>query len=382
MATPLEYGKLACNAIMNTFAPEDLPPKGVFFYHQGVFLSGMERIYELSGEEKYFEYIKKYVDSVIDDDGDIIGFVNEKVTEETPDLAKKALQMLDHKMPCILLYNLLNKTGDKRYEKALKTVAASMHFWPVNTIGGYWHMMTQHNQMWLDGAYMAGPLSVMFDARFGDEVLRERAIKQILIINEKMRDKKTGLYYHGWDESREMSWADNKTGLSSQFWGRAVGWYAVAILDILDYIPKNHPQILRLYKIIKDLLNALVKFQDKKTGMWFEVLDKPEREDNWVESSCTNLFIYSYAKAMRNGIIDRNEYNDILKLAYNGIIDSLYYDERKNIVIDNVCIGTCIDEGTYKHYISREKIKNDLHGVGAFVLMCSEMEKIYKLIAD
>ncbi|MCR4719621.1 MAG: glycoside hydrolase family 88 protein [Firmicutes bacterium] len=377
MITPLDYGKLACDAVMNKFRAEELPPKGVFFYHQGVFLSGMEKIYKLCGEDKYFEYIKKYVDSVIDKDGDIVGFVAEKVTETTPDLAKRALQMLDHKMPTILLYELLDKTGDVRYEKAIKTVAESMHFWPVNTIGGYWHMMTQHNQMWLDGAYMAGPLSVMYADRFGDALLRERAIKQILIIDEKMKDSKTGLYFHGWDESKEMPWADKETGLSAEIWGRAVGWYAVAILDILDYIPENHPKIPKLHNIIKDLLKSLVNFQDKKTGMWFEVLDKPEREDNWVESSCTNLFIYSYAKAMRKNIVENNIYKDVLERAYRGIVDSLYYDENKNIVIDNVCIGTCIDEGTYEHYVSREKIKNDLHGVGAFVLMCSEME-IYK----
>jgi unsaturated rhamnogalacturonyl hydrolase len=157
--------------------------------------------------------------------------------------------------------------------------------------------------MWLDGAYMAGPLSVMYAARFGDDKLRERAINQIFIMDDYMKDDKTGLYYHGWDESREMVWADKNTGLSSQFWGRAVGWYAVAILDIIDYLPKQHPSIERLKSIERNLLESLVKFQDSKTGMWFEVIDKTNYEDNWVESSCTNLFIYAYAKAVRMNII-------------------------------------------------------------------------------
>lgn len=375
MITPIEYGELACRALMHKFKAEELPPAGVLFYHQGVFLSGMQNVYFLTKKKEYFDYIKKYVDSVIAEDGRLIGFDYELDREDTPDLAKAALTMLDHKMPIILFYNLYDETKDEKYKKAIDTVAQSMHFWPVNKCGGYWHMMTQHNQMWMDGAYMAGPLSVMYDARFGDEVLRERAINQIIIMNEHIRDEKTGLYFHGWDESKEALWADKETGLSQEIWGRAVGWYAVAVLDILEYIPKDHPKRGHLEDIEKDLLKSLAKYQDKKTGMWFEVVDKPEREDNWVESSCTNLFIYSYAKAIRTGVISEEEYGDVLKKAYDGIISSLYYDDEGYLVIDDVCCGTCIDEGTYEHYISRPKIKNDLHGAGAFILMCAEMER-------
>ncbi len=377
--TPLEYGKLCCDALMHKFKPCDLPPKGVFFYHQGVFLSGMESIYKLCGDKKYFNYIKEYVDGVIDEKGDIIGFNIENTTENTPPLAKQALQMLDHKMPVILLYSLYDETGDERYLKAIKTVAESMHYWPVNTVGGYWHMMTQHNQMWLDGAYMAGPLSVMYAERFGDDILRERAVNQIFIMNDKMRDGKTGLYFHGWDESREMEWADKQTGLSSQFWGRAVGWYAVAILDIIEHLPKTHPAIDELSKIEIDLLEALIKYQDKKTGMWYEVLDRIDRKDNWVETSCSCLFIYSYAKAVRLEIADKGKFQNAIEAAFQGLKAYLDYDEDGFLQVNNVCAGTCIDEGTYEHYINRGRVANDLHGAGAFLLMCGEMEKYYNL---
>ena len=380
MTKPVEYGEQACSSLMHMYKPEELPPKGVLFYHQGVFLSGMQNIYFLTKKKEYFNYIKNYVDSVLGPEGQLIGFEYEFDTDETPELAKRALTMLDHKQPIILFYNLYDETGDEKYKKAIDTVAESMHFWPVNKCGGYWHMMTQHNQMWMDGAYMAGPLSVMYDARFGDEVLRERAINQIIIMNEHIRDEKTGLYFHGWDESKEAEWADKETGLSKEIWGRAVGWYAVAILDVLEYIPKDHPKRKQLEDIERDLLKSLVKYQDKKTGMWFEVVDKPERADNWVESSCTNLFIYSYAKAIRTGVVSDEEYGDVLKKAYCGMIDSLYYDEEGYLVIDNVCCGTCIDEGTYEHYVTRPKIKNDLHGAGAFILMCAEMERYENFI--
>jgi len=373
--TPVEYGKLACEALMHQYEAKDLPPKDVLFYHQGVFLSGMQQVYLLTGEKRYFNYIKDYADHVLGPNGELYGFLHEMNTAETPWLAKCALQMLDHKQATIILYNLFDETGDAKYINAIKTAADSMHYWPVNDFGGYWHMMTQHNQMWLDGAYMAGPLSVLYAKRFGDVVLRERAINQIFIIDDHIKDEKTGLYFHGWDPTKEAEWADKTTGLSQEIWGRAVGWYAVAILDILENIPKDHPAVARLTQIEADLLRALIKYQDKKTGMWYEVTDKPDGEGNWLESSSTNLFIYSYAKAIRMGVVERVEFADVLERAYAGSIDSLYLDEAGYLVIDLVCIGTCIESGTYEHYINRQIIKNDLHGAGAFILMCAEMQR-------
>ncbi len=373
--SPLEYGKLACDALMHMYEAKDLPPKDVLFYHQGVFLSGMQNVYLLSKDKKYFNYIKDYADHVIGPNGELYGFVHEMNTPETPWMSKHALEMLDNKQATIILYNLYDETGDTKYLNAIKAAAESMYYWPVNSFGGYWHMMTQHNQMWMDGAYMAGPLSVLYAKRFGATVLRDRAINQVFIMDDHIKDEKTGLYFHGWDPTMRAEWADKKTGLSQEIWGRAVGWYAVAIMDILENIPETHPAVPRLCQIEKDLLTALKNYQDKKTGMWFEVLDKPDGEGNWVESSCTNLFIYSYAKAIRMGVVDKDEFAPVLEKAYEGSIGRLYLDEEGYLVIDNVCIGTCIESGTYEHYINRQTIKNDLHGAGAFILMAAEMQR-------
>ncbi len=373
---PLEYAELACNAIMDSKAPGELWPKGAMFYIPGVFLSGMQKVWKLTGEKKYFDYIKLYFDTVLSPDGSLYGVCHELTIPETDGkyYNERSLTMLDCKQPCILLYDLYDETGDEKYMKAIQTIAQSMYFWPVNQYGGYWHMMTQPYQMWMDGAYMAGPLSVKYAKRFGDPVLRERAIKQVFLMNEHMKDEKSGLYFHGWDASGEEAWADPKTGLSGQIWGRAVGWYAVAILDILDDIPAEHSAVGRLKQIEADLLKALVKYQDPETGMWYQVLDQPEKEGNWVETSCTCLFIYSYAKAIRKGILGK-EYDPVLQKGFEGIENRLYYDEKGVLVIDNICTGTCIEEGTYEHYIRRSRLKNDLHGSGAFILMCTELEQ-------
>ena len=372
---PIIYGKEICDAIMDRQRPGELWPAGAMFYIPGVFLSGMQRVWHLTGEQKYFDYIKEYFDCVLAPDGSLYGVNHEIPIPETGEnqYHYRALQMLDTKQPCILLYDVYDVTGDEKYLKPIKTIGQSMYFWPVNRHGGYWHMMTQHNQMWMDGAYMAGPLSTKYAKRFGEPVLRERAIKQVFLMNEHMKDEKSGLYFHGWDPSLEAEWADPETGLSKNIWGRAVGWYAVAILDILDDIPADHPAVEKLKQIEVDLLTTLVKYQDPVTGKWYQVLDKPGEEGNWVETSCTCLFAYSYAKAIRKGILSA-EYAPVLEKAYQGLIDALYYDENGQVVLDGVCMGTCIESGTYEHYINRRQVKNDLHGAGAFILMCAEME--------
>ncbi|MBQ4161253.1 MAG: glycoside hydrolase family 88 protein [Clostridia bacterium] len=382
--TPLEYGMLACDALMRMYAPEKLPPENKFFYHQGVFLSGMQNIYALSGEEKYFDYVKAYCDSLIDENGDLYAaYAATDASGFTVNVpASRAIRMLDHKQPTVLLYQLYDRTGDERYLKYLKKVAASMHFWPTNDYGAYWHTMYHSCQVWMDGAYMAGPLCVLYAKRFGDTALRERAIHQIFIMNEHTKDEKTGLYFHGWDPTKAAEWADPETGCSQEIWGRAVGWYAVAILDILENIPQNHPAVAQLKKIELDLLRALKKYRHPESGLWCQILDKPERKDNWIESSCSNLFIYSIAKAIRMGIADRDEFSDMLETAYNSSIALLYNDADGYLVIDHVCEGTCIESGTYGFYIHRKKIKNDLHGAGAFILMCAEMQRYNNFIAD
>lgn len=376
MKSPLYYGKLACETLMKKYKPENLPPERTLFYHQGVFLYGILQIFKLTGEKRYFQYVKDYVDSVIGENGEITGFVHETIREDTPDLAKYALTMLDHKQPSVLMHTLYDETKEERYLNAIKTLGESLYYWPINRKGGYWHKLTDPNQMWLDGAYMVGPFSVMYSERFSDPTLKERAIKQILLMDEYMKDKKSGLYYHGWDETKSSIWADKDTGCSAQIWGRALGWYSVAVLDVLDALDKTQKNFEALKRISRDLLKSLAGFQDDETGMWFEVVDKPKEPDNWIETSASCLFVYSYAKAIRKGVIRYSDFSEILNKAYNGVINSIQFDDNGDIIIDNVCIGTDIEDGTYEHYISRERVKNDLHGVGAFILMCAEMVRL------
>ena len=352
--TPLEWAEKACETLMAKFEPEQLPPER-FHYHQGVFLSGMEKCWRETGKIKYYNYIKAWVDSHILEDGSI---------------TKCKTDELDDIQPGVLLYSLYEQTGDERYKKALYTLVPLLKSWRTNPSGGFWHKGHYPNQMWLDGLYMAGPITVQFAKTFGESEYADMMADQAFLMEKHTKDPVTGLLYHGWDETKEASWADPETGQAPEFWGRAIGWYPAALLEMFEYLPEEHKDKAKLLEILQDLLIALVKYQDPATGLWYQVIDKGDLPDNWLENSCTSLFVHAIAKAVRFGYLD-SKYLAYAWKGYQGVIDTLKFDEKGDVVIGNICIGTGI--GDYAHYIARPTSENDLHGAGAFILMCVEM---------
>ncbi|WP_260866778.1 glycoside hydrolase family 105 protein [Paenibacillus sp. Y412MC10] len=352
--TPIQWAEQACEALMAKFEPEQLPPDR-FHYHQGVFLSGMEKCWRQTGKDQYYDYIKRWVDSQILADGSIKKY--------NPD-------ELDDIQPGVLLFNLFEQTGDERYKQALHTLVPMLKSWRTNPSGGFWHKGHCPNQMWLDGIYMAGPIAVQFGRTFGDSEYFDMMAYQAILMSKHTKDPGTGLMYHGWDETKEASWADPETGLAPEFWGRAIGWYPVALLEMFEHLPEDHKDKAALTGILQDLLAALPKYQDPASGLWYQVVDKGDRPDNWLESSCTALYVHAIAKAVRFGYLDES-YLQYAWKGYQGVIDTLKFDENGRVIIGQICIGTGI--GDYAHYIARPTSENDLHGAGAFTLMCTEM---------
>lgn len=351
--TALEYAKMACDTMMETWRAEELPPKGHFHYHQGVFLSGVQKIYGLTGEEKYYQYAKDWVDSIIGEDGTIKNF--------NPG-------QLDDIQPGILLYQIYDKTGDSRYRNTLDTLAQLIRDFPKNAEGGFWHKEGNKEQMWLDGLYMAGPVCTRYAKTFGYPEYYDISAFQALLMKKKTKDFKTGLWYHAWDCSRSARWADPETGLSPEFWGRSIGWVPVAVLDELDDLPQDHKDRQELERLVSELLQAVCRYQDGESGLWYQVTDQGGREGNWLESSCTCLFTAAICKAVRLGILDE-AYLETARKGYQGIIDRLKYRDGR-VIIDNICVGTGV--GDYAHYCGRPTGENDLHGVGAYLIMCAE----------
>lgn len=356
MKTSLTYANEACDVIIKKFIPEDLPPKHRFHYHQGVFLSGMQNVYHLTRDEKYYDYIKSWVDTKIHSDGRIDFYPDE----------------LDDLQPGILLFDIYKRSGDEKYKKALDIFIGLLKKWRLNDEGGFWHKAVYPNQMWLDSMYMAGPLMSMYGREFGCEELFDIVYRQMKLMKIHNRDKKTGLFYHAWDASKKEDWADKNSGVSEFFWGRAIGWYGVAMFDIAEHIPPSHPLRKEFIDTGLELIDTIIKYQNKE-DMWCQVVDRIDDTRNWSEVSCSCLFIYTICKAINMGFLD-DKYKVYAKKAYDAVISTISYNES-GIMINNVCIGTCV--GDYEHYLNRPTSTNDLHGMGAFILMCCEYFKLF-----
>lgn len=370
--TPLEYGKMACDTMMRRYDVNELPPptygRATFNYHQGVFLTGMSRVYNLCKDPRYLDYIQRWAKATQNEDGTIF---------EPEGADWISLRTLDYRQPANVLFFLHEQTGDPHYVELLKYLTEDLyHNYPRNEYGGFWHFFTTPGQMWVDGLYMAGVLLVHYGHLTSQPEYIELGIQQIFLMYEHMRDPVSGLLFHGWDPTYQASWADPVTGCSPIIWGRACGWFVLAIADMLDYIPQDHPQRERIIAIQREFIDCVVKCQSAE-GRWYEVTDKPEAEGNWPENSSTCLFIYSICKGIRQGYVDEKYLANATR-AYERIIETLLPAPEGEFSLGDICIGTCIDDGDYAHYINRPRTENDLHGVGAFLLMIGELAQLVK----
>jgi unsaturated rhamnogalacturonyl hydrolase len=367
--TPLDYGRMACDTMMRRYDVNELPPKGygraTFNYHQGVFLTGMSRVYNVCKDERYLDYIKRWAKAVQNEDGTIY----------EPGADWISLRTLDYRQPANVLFFLYEQTGDPHYVELIRYLAEDLYEnYPRNEFGGFWHFFTTPGQMWLDGLYMAGVLLAHYGSLTGRKEYIDLGVQQIFIMYEHMRDPKSGLLYHGWDPTGKAVWADPKTGCSPEIWARACGWFVLAIADMLDFIPEDDARRERVIAIQRELIEAVVRNQSDE-GRWYEVVDKWREPGNWPENSGTCLFIYSICKGVRQGYIDQ-KYFAAAKRAYDRVIETLLPAPEGEFSMGDVCVGTCIEEGTYAYYIGRERIENDLHGMGAFLLMIGEMAQL------
>lgn len=361
--SPLEVAQRFIDSYIEKVPAEKLPPEGAFTYHQGVFLSGVESIYRQNKKEAYDAYIKAYLSIVLEED--------KKAKRREGDFWV-SLDSLDFRQPGNLLVRLYEESGDGRYLDSIAELCESLLKFPTNAYGGFWHMKSQPNQMWLDSLYMASPLCAKYARLSGKQEFAALAVRQAELMYEHMRDTRNNLLYHGWDDSGAAPWADKETGLSAEKWGRAIGWFVVATVEILEATGMTFDGADRLRDNLAAIFHSLVQYQSE-SGFWYQVIDKPQAEGNWTETSCTCLIAYAMAKAVRLQIAGR-EYLAAAKKAYEAVTDSLT-EKDGALILDGICIGTCIDEGTYEHYIGRQTVSNDLHGSGAFLLMCGEMNQ-------
>jgi unsaturated rhamnogalacturonyl hydrolase len=336
-------------------------------YEQGLILEALYQVYLYTGEEKYFQFIKENLDQYIEEDGKIKTYKFENFN-------------IDLVNPGRALLHTYSKTGIEKFKIAADTLRKQLTYHPRTPSGGFWHKLIYSDQMWLDGLYMGQPFYALYSKLNNQPKFYDDIIHQFTLIEKKTRDKKTGLLYHAWDESKKQKWADPKTGRSPNFWGRAMGWYAMALVDVLDILPENYSKKIELKKILQRFAKAIIKYRDKNTNIWYQVVDMPDREGNYLEASATSMFAYALAKGANKGYLNK-KYLTIAKDVFEGLLKHLSKIEGTGYInLYQICRsaglgGTPYRDGSFEYYISEPKRMNDIKGYGLFILAALELDK-------
>lgn len=335
-------------------------------YVHGLVMTSFEQLYKKTNNKAYFDYIKGYYDSTIHQDGSIPSYKLENYN-------------IDMLAAGNALFYIYDKTKEDRYLKALQILRSQLEKHPRTSEGGFWHKKVYPNQMWLDGLYMGSPFYAQYTSKFENGKNFDDIAKQFEVIQKHLVDAKTGLLYHGWDESKEMGWANKETGTSPNFWSRSLGWYAMALVDVLDFIPENNPKHKELVAYLNQLAEALKK-QQHSSGLWYQVTDQRNRAGNYLEASGTAMFAYSFAKGANKGYLPK-EYKKVAEKAFDGMTrDLVKVTPEGYVIITEACAvaglgGNPYRDGSYEYYINERKQDNDPKATGPFILAALELNK-------
>lgn len=336
-------------------------------YDLGVILKGMEGMWYRTGDVRYYNYIQNQIDFFVQNDGSIRTYKPDEYNIDHINNGKSVL----------FLYRVTEK---EKYWKAASLLREQLKTHPRTNEGGFWHKKVYPYQMWLDGLYMGQPFYAEYALLAHEDSVFNDVANQFVWMEKHARDPKTGLLYHAWDESKQQQWADKTTGLSPNFWARAMGWYATALVDALEYFPDNHPRKPELVAILNRLVNAVEKQQDKTTGLWYDVMayDGPGKEKNYFEASASSQFVYAIAKGVRKGYVPASKIV-IAKKGYDGLVKQFIKEENGQTNLHGTVKvsglgGKPYRDGSFAYYMSEPVIVNDPKGVGAFLLAANEMD--------
>jgi unsaturated rhamnogalacturonyl hydrolase len=343
------------------------PVEARWNYEQGLFLMAARAAGEAWGDVELVRSADARTASLIGADGTIAGYRKDEYNLDQVNAGKN-------------LFPLLAETGDARYRAAIDALAAQLAAQPRTRAGGYWHKLIYPEQVWLDGLYMAQPFRARLAALDGDEAAIGDIVAQLALIAEKARDPATGLLRHAWDEGRTQLWADPETGRSPNAWGRAIGWYAMALVDVLDWIPARGDQAARIGTILRALAGALARFQDEATGLWHQVVDQGGREGNYLEASASCMLAYAFAKGVRLGALDLSPWRAVADRACEGAVGRFLRAEADGLHLDGTCAvaglgGSPYRDGSFDYYIREPVRSDDSKGVGPFILAQLEYDR-------
>jgi unsaturated rhamnogalacturonyl hydrolase len=353
-------------SVMKRYTPE----QARWHYEHGLVLQSVYNTGVFLNKPEYTKWVKAMFDAMIREDGVITSYRDGEYNLDQINMGK-------------LLFVFYAETGEQKYRKAIETLRKQLKEQPRTNAGGFWHKKIYPYQMWLDGLYMGEPFYAQYAATFNKDNWDadfDDIVRQFVLLESKARDTKTGLLYHAWDESRAQKWADPETGRSPHFWGRAMGWYCMALADTLDFIPKSLPQHRKaLLDISRTLIAPLLRCQDRTSGLWHQILDCGDRAGNYCETSCSAMFTYFLYKMLNKGYAEdqAEEITSSAALAYKGLMSRIHAEADGELHVTGICSvaglgGDPYRDGSFAYYTGEPVTDDDFKGVGSLILAALE----------
>ncbi|MHB9292969.1 Unsaturated rhamnogalacturonyl hydrolase YteR [Hollandina sp. SP2] len=357
------------SSVMHRYTPAQVK----WHYEHGLVLQSIYVVGKQTGNPRYCPWVKAMYDAIISADGTIRGY-------------REAEYNLDQINPGKTLFSLYRDFGEDRYRTAIETLRNQLRTQPRTKAGGFWHKQIYPFQMWLDGLYMQGPFYAQYGEEYGSPEDFEDVAAQLILMESKARDKKTGLLYHAWDEARNQAWANPNTGCSPHFWGRAMGWYAMAVVDVLELVPPGHDQTLAtINDIATRVAQAIMRVQDPQSGMWYQVLDQGRVAQNYLETSVSSMFVYFLLKLIRTGVLAQAAVPAVKEAAlhaYQGIMERMVSEDPSGeLHLAGICAvaglgGRPYRDGSFAYYVGEAIVRDDFKGIGPFILASLERERL------
>ena len=360
-----DWSKAMVESTMKRFpTAKDL---GSWGYAKSLYLYGQYLVWRRTGEERDLRYIKEWIDSHIDNEGNVFN------TDREGKITPIGFTNLDSMLPGNLLLLLHKETKEAKYKLAADRIRKKFDTYKRTSEGGFWHAESKNRewQLWADGVFMSMPFLVRYGKLYGDDAYaNDEAAKQLIIYASHLNDPKTGLMFHAFDESGASAWADPTTKHSAEFWCRAIGWFGMTLIEILEILPKDHPKRAQLIAQVRQLVKAYARFQDPTSGLWYQVVNKGNLPENWLETSSSSMYTYTISMAVKRGYADKR-YMSAATKGYEGVQKKISLDADGMTNLIDICEGTNVADIAY--YFARKRNVNDFHGLGAFLIMNEHM---------
>ncbi|WP_323845743.1 glycoside hydrolase family 88 protein [Microbulbifer magnicolonia] len=338
-----------------------------FEYTTGLLVQAIDDLNSVSPDSRYARAVEQVMGSFVTEDGDINSY----------DMAKYNIDSINSGK---MLLRLHERNQQENFKVAVDTLRTQLEQHPRTSEGAFWHKQRYPFQVWLDGVYMGMPFLAHYENLFHEQPDFDEVLAEFKLVRERLRDPHSGLYYHAWDEKRQQVWADKESGLSEFHWSRGMGWMAMALVDVLDFIPaENAEQRAYLVDMIAELAPVLERYQDADTGTWYQITDKPSAPGNYLEASGSSMFTYFFAKAINKGYLPES-YVPLAKKSYRGLLNEfLQVHADGSVSLTNICEVAGLGygrDGSYRYYMSEPVIANDPKGVGPFIMAGVQMSEL------